>query len=66
MTKHVCPYCESIHLEPKYIPMEFNEDLYEIAGFECPNCGCELFFSEEVSRFLKSMRIKEKPPTYLR
>lgn len=66
MTRHVCPYCETIHMEPKYLPMEFDEETYELAGFGCPNCGCEIVFADEVNRFLRSLSIKEKPPSYLR
>ena len=53
-------------METKYIPVEFDGDFFELAGFYCPNCSAEILFSEEVIRFLRSLTIQEKPPTYLR
>lgn len=63
MSKHICPYCEKIHLEPRYIKVDMNNLDYELPGLVCPKCKAELFLSQEVRNFLNSKtstEIKEK------
>ena len=58
MDKHLCPYCETVHLTVRYISVNFFGKKHELPGLVCPQCGCELFLSQEIRNFLNSKSAK--------
>ncbi|NYZ79620.1 hypothetical protein H0N95_00010 [Candidatus Micrarchaeota archaeon] len=58
MDKHLCPYCETVHLNVRYISVNFFEKVHELPGLVCPQCGAELFLAQEVRNFLNSKSAK--------
>lgn len=57
---HSCPYCETVHLETVYLPIAFQSQNFELAGFQCANCKGKILLLEEVTRFLKALELKNQ------
>ena len=38
----------------KYLPVDLSGKTYELPGLVCPQCGAEIFLSQEVRNFLNS------------
>jgi len=53
--QHVCPYCETVHLNPTYLVIPFKGQEHEFAGFRCPECGAEILSDHEVNLSLKKI-----------
>ena len=58
MSKHVCPYCENIHMDVNYLSVKLSGHVYELPGLKCPQCGAEIFLAQEIRNFLNSQTAK--------
>jgi len=58
--EHVCPYCETTHMNPAYVNVHYGEATYKFLGFECPKCQSRWLTRDEVITGLIQVASKHK------
>ncbi len=58
--KHVCPYCETVHMNPAYVDVWYGDRKYEFVGLECPECGSKWITRDELITGLKRVAADSK------